>query len=315
MTDTATSWSPSDGQESTTDKAKTEAKEVGRTAVAAGGDVAQTAKEQGRQVTREAARQARDLYGTTRAQLRDQTSAQQRRAAGGIRSIGDEIRSMAEQGGQSGPASELAQQAAGRISEVAGWIEAREPGQVVDEVKQFARRHPGAFLAGAAIHRLRRVERRPDRDSRGAGRAWAVGHRDAAMTTTDTGSPADRSFGDLMGEVTRDLSTLVRQEVELAKAEIREEGKKAGKAAGMFGGAGLAGHMVLLFLSFALWWGLSNVMDQGWAALIVAVIWAVIGAVLFAVARSQARAVRGLPRTTETVKDLPPALKPDTGGY
>ena len=151
MTDTATSWSPSDGQESTTDKAKAEAKEVGRTAVAAGGDVAQTAKEQGKEVARETARQARDLYGTTRAQLRDQTHAQQRRAAVGIRSIGDEIRSMAEQGGQSGPASELAHQASTRIADVADWIEAREPGQVVDEVKQFARRHPGAFLAGAAI--------------------------------------------------------------------------------------------------------------------------------------------------------------------
>src|ERR1700754_3183781 len=151
MTDTATSWSPSAGRESTADKAKTEAKEVGRTAVAAGGDVAQTAKEQGKQVARETARAARDLYGTTRAQLRDQTGAQQRRAAAGIRSIGDEIRSMAEQGGQSGPASDLAHQASARIAGVADWIEAREPGQVVDEVKQFARRHPGAFLAGAAI--------------------------------------------------------------------------------------------------------------------------------------------------------------------
>jgi hypothetical protein len=151
MTDTATSWSPSDGQESTTDKAKTEAKEVGRTAVAAGGDVAQTAKEQSTQVARETVRQARDLYGTTRAQLRDQASAQQRRAAVGIRSIGDEIRSMAEQGGHAGPASDLAHQASGRIADVADWIEAREPGQVVDEVKQFARRHPGAFLVGSAI--------------------------------------------------------------------------------------------------------------------------------------------------------------------
>ncbi|MEV4537503.1 hypothetical protein AB0J82_27370 [Asanoa sp. NPDC049518] len=151
MTDTATSWSPSDGQESTTDKAKTEAKEVSRTAVAAGGDVAQTAKDQGRQVAHETARQARDLYGTTRTQLRDQASAQQKRAAGGIRSISDEIRSMAEQGGQSGPASDLARQASGRIADVADWIEAREPGQVVDEVKRFARRRPGAFLAGAAI--------------------------------------------------------------------------------------------------------------------------------------------------------------------
>ncbi|MEV4537502.1 phage holin family protein [Asanoa sp. NPDC049518] len=134
------------------------------------------------------------------------------------------------------------------------------------------------------------------------------------MTTTEPGTPADRSFGDLMSEVTHDLSTLVRQEVELAKAELREEGKKAGKAAGMFGGAGLAGYMVLLFLSIALWWGLSNVMDQGWAALIVAVLWAVAAAALYVVARNQMRAVRGMPRTTETVKDIPPALKPDTGG-
>ncbi|GIF77768.1 phage holin family protein [Asanoa siamensis] len=128
-------------------------------------------------------------------------------------------------------------------------------------------------------------------------------------------SPAERSFGDLMGEVTRDLSTLVRQEVDLAKAELKQEATKAGKAAGMYGGAGFAGYMVLLFASIALWWALSNVMDQGWAALIVAVLWAVVGAVLYVVARGQMREVRGMPRTAETVKEIPPALKPDTGGY
>jgi putative superfamily III holin-X len=135
------------------------------------------------------------------------------------------------------------------------------------------------------------------------------------VTTTESSTPADRSFGDLMGEVTRDMSTLVRQEVELAKAELRDEAKKAGKAAGMFGGAGFAGYMVLLFSSIALWWGLSNVMDQGWAALIVAVLWAVVAVAMFVVARGQMREVRGLSRTAETVKDIPPALKPDTGGY
>jgi len=116
MTDTVHPWSPSDGRQSTTDKAKTEAKEVGLTAAEAGGNVVQTTKEQGTEVAHETVRQARNLYGTTRAQLRDQASDQQRRAAGGIRSIGDEIRSMADQGGQSGPASELARQASGRIS-------------------------------------------------------------------------------------------------------------------------------------------------------------------------------------------------------
>ncbi len=85
-------------------------------------------------------------------------------------------------------------------------------------------------------------------------------------------------MGQLISEVSRDLSTLMRQEVELAKAEVRQEVVKTGKAAGLLGGAGFAGYMVLLFLSIAAWWGLANVMDQGWAALIVAGIWAVTGA-------------------------------------
>jgi hypothetical protein len=142
------------------------------------------------------------------------------------------------------------------------------------------------------------------------------------MTTT-SGTPSDvnrteldpsqHSFGELLGNVTHDLSTLVRQEVELAKAELRQEASRLGKAGGMFGGAALAGYMVLLFLSFALWWGLSNVMDQGWAALIVAAVWAVIAAVLVPMARAQLRQLRGLPRTTETIKDIPDALKVDRG--
>ena len=61
----------------------------------------------------------------------------------------------------------------------------------------------------------------------------------------------------------------MRQELELAKAEVKQEITKTGKAAGMFGAAGFAGDMVLLFASIAAWWGLANVMDQGWAALIV----------------------------------------------
>lgn len=126
----------------------------------------------------------------------------------------------------------------------------------------------------------------------------------------DAGRDASQaSIGELLGEVTRDMSRLFRQEIELAKAELRQEGRKTGKAAGAFGGAGLAGFMVLFFLSAALWWGLSNVMDQGWAALIVAVIWAVIGAVLFALGRAQARAVRGLRQTAETVREVPDSLK------
>ena len=120
----------------------------------------------------------------------------------------------------------------------------------------------------------------------------------------DTGRDVSRaSVGELIGEVTRDMSTLMRQELALAKAEVTEEAVKAARAGGMLGGAGFAGYMVLLFASIAAWWGLAEVMPSGWAALIVAAIWAVIGAVLFAVGRQRMREVNPKPeRTVETVK-------------
>ncbi|KOX09678.1 hypothetical protein ADK66_11955 [Micromonospora sp. NRRL B-16802] len=113
-----------------------------------------------------------------------------------------------------------------------------------------------------------------------------------------------------MGDVTRDLSTLMRKEVELAKAELREEATQAGKAGGMFGGAGLAGFLAVLFVSYAVWWGLSNTMDEGWAALIVAIIWGVIAGGLFVNARNQARQLRAvLPRTKQSAQEIPDALR------
>jgi hypothetical protein len=131
------------------------------------------------------------------------------------------------------------------------------------------------------------------------------------MTTEGNPDVGGTSVGELIGEVTRDLSTLMRQELELAKAEVKAEASKAGKGAGLLGGAGFAGYMVALFLSCALWWGLANVMDAGWAALIVAVLWAVIAAVLFVMGRKQLKQVNPKPeRTVETLQQVPGALKP-----
>jgi len=80
----------------------------------------------------------------------------------------------------------------------------------------------------------------------------------------------------------------------------------------MFGAAGFAGYMVLLFLSIALWWALENVMDAGLAALIVAAIWGVIGAVAFVMGRKKFREVNPKPeRTVETLQQVPGALKPN----
>ncbi|MBB2914662.1 hypothetical protein FHS43_005974 [Streptosporangium becharense] len=112
------------------------------------------------------------------------------------------------------------------------------------------------------------------------------------------------SLGQLVGEIGEDLSRLMRQELELAKAEMREEAGKAGKAAGLFGGAGFAGYMVALLVTLAVMFGLGNVMDLAWAALIVAAVWAVVGAVLYSSGRAKWREVTPKPeRTVETLKE------------
>jgi Flp pilus assembly protein TadB len=118
------------------------------------------------------------------------------------------------------------------------------------------------------------------------------------------------SLGELLGDVTRDLSTLMRQEVELAKAELKQSATKAGKGGGMLAGAGVAGHFVLLFLSLALMFGLGALMPLGWAAVIVAVIWGIIAAVLASRGRKELKQVQGLPQTGETLSEIPPTLKP-----
>jgi len=133
-------------------------------------------------------------------------------------------------------------------------------------------------------------------------------------TPADTGSPpeqlaGDRSLGELISEVTGDLSTLMRQELELAKAELQQSASRAGKGAGMLGGAAVAGYFVLLFASLALWWAIGAATGLGWSALIVAIIWGVIAAVLTVVGRTSLRSVRGIPKTTGTVKKIPDALK------
>jgi hypothetical protein len=118
------------------------------------------------------------------------------------------------------------------------------------------------------------------------------------------------SLGELLGDVTRDLSTLMRQEVELAKAEAKQSATKAGKGAGMLGGAGVAGHFVLVFLSLALMFALGALMPLGWAAVIVAVIWGIIAAVLASIGRKELKQIKGLPQTGETLSEIPPTLKP-----
>jgi uncharacterized membrane protein YqjE len=112
----------------------------------------------------------------------------------------------------------------------------------------------------------------------------------------------DESVGELVSQLTTDLGELTRQELALAKAELQAEAKKAGKGAGMLGGAALAGWMVAIFLSFTVMWALDEAMDLIWAALIVAVVWAVVAAVLAMKGRKELQEVN--PKPDQTVESL-----------
>ncbi|WP_342022414.1 phage holin family protein [Arthrobacter citreus] len=119
------------------------------------------------------------------------------------------------------------------------------------------------------------------------------------------------SLGDLLGQVTQDMSTLMRQEVELAKVELKQSATRASKGAGMFAGAAVGGYFVLLFLSIALWQALGNLIGLGWSGLVVAVIWAIIAAVLAMRGRTEMRKIKGMPQTSETLQEIPGTLKPN----
>ncbi len=139
------------------------------------------------------------------------------------------------------------------------------------------------------------------------GGATSAGTHPGAVPGADPNE--GRSIGELLSRVTGDMSELVRQEIALAKAEATESGKRAGTAAGMFSGAALAGNLFLVFLSVAVWWGLGNAIGRGWSGLVVALVWAIVAGVLALSGKKKMEQVRGLPRTGETLKKVPPAAK------
>jgi uncharacterized membrane protein YqjE len=113
-----------------------------------------------------------------------------------------------------------------------------------------------------------------------------------------------RSVGDIVGDVAQDLSTLVKQEMELARTELKQEATKAGKGAGLLGGAGVAALLLLTFLSLTITFLLDNWMPLEVAALIVTVLWAVVAAVLAARGRKELkRSNPQLPKTQQTLKE------------
>lgn len=118
------------------------------------------------------------------------------------------------------------------------------------------------------------------------------------------GAGDERSIGEIVGDVTSNLTTLLRQEIELAKTEMKEELTKAGKGAGLLGGAGVAGHLLLIFVSLTLMFLLDNWMPIEVAALIVTVIWAIVAAVLALTGRKALQESNPqLPETQQSLKE------------
>jgi uncharacterized membrane protein YqjE len=127
----------------------------------------------------------------------------------------------------------------------------------------------------------------------------------AAATENGEDDLRDRPIGDLLKQLSEQTTTLVRQELELAKAEVSEKGKKAGTGAGMFGGAGVSALLGLGALTAAAITLLDNAMSTQLAALIVGVVWFAIAGVLALQGRNKVQeATPPVPeQATESVKE------------
>jgi hypothetical protein len=135
------------GGQSTTDVAKGEAVAVKDTAVDAGKQVASTAKDQAANVASEAKQQAKGLLSTATSEVQNQVSTQQGRLASTLRGYADELQGIGQGSAPSGVIGDLVQQAAAKGSDIAHWLEDREPGDVLEELRRYARRRPVMFLA------------------------------------------------------------------------------------------------------------------------------------------------------------------------
>jgi uncharacterized membrane protein YqjE len=126
-----------------------------------------------------------------------------------------------------------------------------------------------------------------------------------AAGATAAGQPRDdRSLGEIVGDISSNFSTLVRQEIDLAKTELKQEASTAGKGVGMLAAAGVTALLMLIFLSWTLIWLLDNWMPVELAALIVALIWAIATGVLASMGRKKLQEANPqLPKTQQTLKE------------
>lgn len=128
--------------------AKEQAKQTAGTAAEAGKHVGGVAKDEARQVATEVRQQARNLLDDAKTQVEDQSRTQRDRLVTNLRTFTDDLDRMAAQS-DSGMANQLVQQVASATRSLTNSLDQREPSEMLDEVRRFARRRPGAFLLGA----------------------------------------------------------------------------------------------------------------------------------------------------------------------
>ena len=190
------------GDPSTAQVAKGQASQVAGGAADAAQHVAGVAKEQVGQVASVAGSQVKQLAGQAQSELSGQAKAQQEKLAGGLHSVGDQLKSMAKSSDQQGVATDLAHQVADKAHQFAGWLEDHEPADVLTELRSFARRRPGGFLAaalaaGAVAGRLARglsadpTESTPSAQVKPSTPTPAVGHISSPPALTAPVQPRD----------------------------------------------------------------------------------------------------------------------------
>lgn len=153
-----------------TDEPRHDTSQVTEESKDAGRRVAETAKDEAGRVADEAKVQARRVYHELSGEVQKQADEQQHKAANGLRTMSQELESMSQSSEQQGMAADLVHQAAQRVGDVAGWLEQRDAASMMREVKYFARRHPGVFIAiaagaGLAIGRVIRASTSEDSHS------------------------------------------------------------------------------------------------------------------------------------------------------
>ncbi|HEX6404202.1 MAG TPA: hypothetical protein VF003_13740 [Pseudonocardiaceae bacterium] len=138
------------GSVATGDAVRNEAAGVSQSVRDAGDHVAQAALDQAKEVAGQTRQQTESLLQQGRQQLHDQAVFQQQKVALRLTTVADELRELAHNSG-SDTVGELTRQGADQLHQFASWLHDREPSDLLEEVRSFARRRPGVFLLGAAL--------------------------------------------------------------------------------------------------------------------------------------------------------------------